>query len=56
MAYLKENEGITLSRFTKIARIVKADAEKILVNLMLLRVIQIEITEKEVYFQMNNEQ
>ncbi len=50
MAYLKENERITLSKFTKIARIGKADAEKILINLMLLKVIQMEITEKEVYF------
>jgi hypothetical protein len=37
-------------RFTKIARIGKADAEKILINLMLLKVVQMEITEKGVYF------
>jgi predicted HTH transcriptional regulator len=56
MAYLKENEKISLSRFTKIARIGKADGEKILVNLMLLKVIKIEITEKGVYFRVTSDQ
>jgi predicted HTH transcriptional regulator len=51
MSYLKENERISLSKFTKIARIGKEDAEKILINLLLLKVIQMEITEKGVYFQ-----
>ncbi len=55
MDYLKENEKITFTRFTKIARIGKADAEKILVNLMLLKVIRMEITEKGVFFVMDNE-
>ncbi len=50
MSYLKENERISLSKFTKIARIGKEDAEKILINLLLLKVIQMEITEKGVYF------
>ena len=50
MSYLKENEKITLNRFTKIARLGKADAENILINLMLLNVIRFEITEKGVYF------
>jgi predicted HTH transcriptional regulator len=50
MSYLKENERISLSKFTKIARLGKEDAEKILINLLLLKVIQMEITEKGVYF------
>jgi predicted HTH transcriptional regulator len=56
MTYLKENEGITPSRFTKIARIGKADAEKILVNLMLLKVIRMEITEKGVLFKVTSDE
>jgi predicted HTH transcriptional regulator len=50
MAYLEENEKITLNRFTKIARIGKDEAENILINLMLLNVIQAETTEKGVLF------
>jgi len=52
MAYLKENEKITLSRFIKIARTPRAQAEKILVNLMLLKVIEPEITELAVYYRL----
>ncbi len=48
--YLKENDRITLPKFTKIARILKADAEKILINLMLLKVIRMEISENGVFF------
>jgi predicted HTH transcriptional regulator len=50
MAYLAEHQKITLSRFVKIARTGRAQAEKILVDLMLLKVIAIEITDKGVYY------
>jgi predicted HTH transcriptional regulator len=53
MAYLQENEKITLSAFTKLARTGRAEAEKILVDLLLLKVIRIEITEKAVYYRLN---
>ncbi len=56
MTYLKENEKISLSKFTKIARIGKADAEKILINLMLLNVIRMEITEKGVLFKVTSDE
>jgi len=56
LGYLKENDKITLVRFTKIARIVKEDAEKILINLMLLKVIRMEITEKGVYFRVTSDE
>jgi predicted HTH transcriptional regulator len=55
MAYLKDNEKITLSRFTKVARIGKADGEKILINLMLLKIIRMEITENGVYFRVTGD-
>jgi hypothetical protein len=52
MNYLAEHQKLTLSRFIKIARTGRAQAEKILVDLMLLRVITMEITEKAVYFRL----
>jgi predicted HTH transcriptional regulator len=55
MTYLKENDRITLSKFTKIARIGKEDAEKILINLVLLKVIKMEITENGVFFKVTGD-
>jgi predicted HTH transcriptional regulator len=52
MNYLSEHQKVTLSRFIKIARTGRAQAEKILVDMMLLRVITIEITEKAVYYRL----
>ncbi len=52
MDYLAENETITLSRFGKIARTSKLQAEKILINLILMNVIAIEQTERTTYFRM----
>jgi predicted HTH transcriptional regulator len=52
MDYLSENETITLSRFGKIARTSKLQAEKILINLILMNVIAIEQTERTTYFRM----
>jgi predicted HTH transcriptional regulator len=51
--YLKENEKITLTGFTRIARINRSNAEKILVKLILMKVIDVEITEKTLYFKLN---
>jgi predicted HTH transcriptional regulator len=51
--YLSENERITLSRFVRIARISRIRAENILVNLILLKVIIMEINEKSVFFRLN---
>jgi len=50
--YLSENERITLSGFTRIARTNRAMAEKLLVKLMLMKVILMEITEKAVYYRL----
>lgn len=52
--YLSENEKISLTGFTKIARTNRFRAEKILVKLILLKVIEIEITEKTLYFKLNS--
>jgi predicted HTH transcriptional regulator len=51
--FLKENEKITLSRFIRIAPTNRARAERILVKLILMKVIDVEITEKAVFFRLN---
>ncbi len=53
--YLKKNESISLSKFAKIARISRYKAEKILVNFILLDIIDIVFTEKEVYYKLSSE-
>jgi predicted HTH transcriptional regulator len=48
--YLGEHDKISLSTFTRIARTNRSSAEKILINLVLMRVIEIETTEKTEFF------
>lgn len=55
MDYLAENETITLSKFTRVAKTNLATAEKILVSLILMDVICMELTEKTVYYKLNKE-
>jgi hypothetical protein len=52
MSYLAQYEKITLSRFTIIARTGREQAEDILLNLMLLKVVKVEITEKGTFFRL----
>jgi predicted HTH transcriptional regulator len=46
MEYLKKNGNITLSGFKKIARIPAYRAEKIIVNLLLFHVLEMNVSEK----------
>jgi predicted HTH transcriptional regulator len=46
LSYLSVNKDISLSRFTRISKLTIKEAEKILINLLCLDVIQIELTEK----------
>jgi hypothetical protein len=48
--YLREHDKISLSTFTRIARTNRSSAEKILINLVLMKVIEIEPTEKAEFF------
>lgn len=48
--YLSDNKRITFSKFRRIARINKFIAEKILVNLVSIGVLEIEFTEKATYY------
>lgn len=53
--YFKENDFITLSRFCKIAKIPGFIAEKILINFILLNIISMKITDKQVSYFLRQE-
>ncbi len=46
LSYLSENKNITQSKFKRISKLTNKEAEKILINLLCLEVIQMELTEK----------
>ncbi|HRW96062.1 MAG TPA: ATP-binding protein [Bacteroidales bacterium] len=48
--YLDKNQEITLSKFRKIAGINRKVAEKVLADLITLQIIQMNITEKSVFY------
>lgn len=50
MDYLSENPYITFSKFRKIARISSFKAERILINMVVLNLIDIVFTEKTTYY------
>ena len=53
LQYLESNPTITLSGFVRLARINRMRAEAILVNFILLKVIEIKFTERQVYYCLN---
>lgn len=55
LEYLKINETVTLSKFCKIAQITRRDAQKILVDFIVLDIVRIQITEKATYYSLNHE-
>ncbi len=55
LAYLSENENITLSKFTRLARINRAHAERLLINLILMQVVEMEITERAVFYKLKRQ-
>jgi hypothetical protein len=50
--YLNCNEGITLSKFIRVARINRAEAEQILVKLILMNIIEIDLNEKNFLYRL----
>jgi len=50
--YLENNQRITFSKFMRVAKLSKYKAEKILVNLIVLEIIEIVFTENQVFYQM----
>jgi predicted HTH transcriptional regulator len=55
MDFLEKNERITLSRFIKEARTSRSQAERILVNLILMNIIIVELTDKTAFYRPNRE-
>ncbi len=53
LSHLQEKQSITLPEFRKLARISKRKAETILVNLIVLDIVDIHITEQEAYYTLN---
>lgn len=53
LEYLRNNGEITLSKFIKTVKINKFRAENILVNLISIEVLKIVVTEKEVFYRLN---
>ncbi len=50
MDYLKQNTGITISKFCRIGRISRARAQEILADLIVLEILRIHIGEKETWY------
>jgi hypothetical protein len=50
LSYLSDGKKITLSKFTRISKLTVKEAEKILINLLCLEVIQMELSEKGAMF------
>ena len=46
LLYLSENKKISLSKYTRVSKLTIKEAEKILINLLCLDVIQMELSEK----------
>ena len=55
MHFLSENGHITLSQFCRLAKIPSYMAEKILINFILLDIIQMNITEKQTFYRLNDQ-
>lgn len=53
--FLKENENITFNKYYRMAKIPRHIAEKILVNMLLLDIIEMQFTEKAVFYRLKNE-
>ena len=53
--HLREKKTITLSAFSKLAKISRYKAENILVNFILLDIVDIVFTEKQIYYKLADE-
>ena len=54
LTYLELNGYITFSKFCGMARISPRKAEKILINLIHMKVLEMDITEKQIFYKMNS--
>lgn len=53
--YLKTNKQITLSKFCYFAKISRFKAENILVNFIVIKIIEIIFTEKQIYYKLSED-
>jgi predicted HTH transcriptional regulator len=51
--YMEENDSITLSKVCKIAKIKRKQAEAILVNLIVLRIVRFDFSKKGFFYSLN---
>ena len=56
LRYLNENKKITVKEFIQKAEISKKEAERIIVNFTLMNMLKYEITEKELFFSLFEEE
>lgn len=56
LRYLTENKDITLDDFRNLAQIKKNKAEEILINFILMGIISMEMTERDTFFYLNDEE
>ncbi len=54
LTYLELNGYITFSKFCGMARISPRKAEKILINLIHMKVLEMDITERQIFYKMNS--
>ena len=54
LKYLNENKYITAKEFINNTKICKKEAERILINFTLTNIIKMEITEKVIFFSLND--
>lgn len=52
LSYLSNNESITLSKYTRICNITKTEAEKVLINLASLNIIELKLTDKGAFYKL----
>ena len=53
LRFLKDNENITLNKFSKMAFIPRSKAERILVNFLALNIIEMILTEKQTFYKLS---
>ena len=53
--YLEEHPTISLSKFAKLARISYRNAERIIINFILIGILEYVVTEKNITYQLNEE-
>ncbi|PID89570.1 MAG: ATP-binding protein [Bacteroidia bacterium] len=54
--YLKENPSITMSKYCKISQLPRRKAEKVFLDLILLKIVKIVFTEKQIFYTLDEDE